>query len=159
MTEYPNHNNFTGQFYSMQALDRRTRVSISVSPEIKQRIVSLKHGNQTYDDVLSRILETIAIDEKGKENGVIFMNSVYVNGDLKRLKESIPLKVHISDNGMIHLSNTEYKILVSCETLQEAIEEAQTEFDTMFNLFNNPETPRGESAIAFGQKLKESVWM
>lgn len=157
---YPNHNNFRGQFYIMQALERRTqRVSISVSPEIKERILSLKRGNQTYDDVLGRILETVAVDEKGEDDGVIFMNSVYINGDLKKLKQSIPLKVHISDKGMIHLSNTEYKILVSCKTLQEALEEAQTEYDTMFKLFNNSETPKSDSAANFGLKLKESVWI
>ncbi len=56
----------------MQAAERKPdRAVIPVSQNVKKRVLSLNGGNQTYDDVLIRMLDTIAVGER--EQGVIFL--------------------------------------------------------------------------------------
>ena len=128
-------------------------------PDIKERVCSLKRGNETYNDVLRNMLDTVAVSEKGEDDGVIFLYSVFVKEDLKKLKSPVALRVHIADNDTIHLANTEYKLLVSAKNLKEAIKEAQLQYADLFDLYNDSETPMSKDALKFGKKLIDSVWM
>ena len=141
----------------MQDLENEPRrFSISIPGEARKELTTLKGGG-TYWQVLKPMVISANEARNGITNGIIFLTTVYVDRKLKSLKQPIPLKVHISENGIIHLSNTDYKILVSCHTLQEAIDEARIEYDNMCSLFTNPDIPKSKSAISFGQKLLNAV--
>jgi hypothetical protein len=143
----------------MQAEEQHSRATLTIHPDIRDRVCSLKRGNDTYNDVLKTMPDTIEIGEEGDCHGIIFLHSVLVKGDLKKLKKPITLRMHIEDNGTIHLANTEFKLLVLCDNLNEAIKEAQYEYSDLFDIYNNSETKMSKDAEKFGKKLKDSVWM
>jgi hypothetical protein len=144
----------------MQAIDGdKKRTQMTVYPKTKQRILSRKREHQTYDDVLNILLDTVEIGDKGEEYGVIFLHSVFVGGEMKKLKKPLPLTLNIAENGYIQLANTEYSILVSSPNVKEAIEEAQLQFSDGFGFFNNPALNLSPAAKARGERFKDAVWM
>lgn len=143
----------------MQAEEQNSFTTIPVHPDIKNRVSLLKRGDETYNDVLKTILDTIEIGDDKNSHGVVFLHSVLVKGRIKSLKIPIPLRMHIEDNGTIHLANTEFKLLASCNNLNEAIKETQNEYSDLYDIYNNPETKMSEEAKEFGEKLKKSVRM
>ncbi|MDU9377164.1 hypothetical protein McpSp1_18110 [Methanocorpusculaceae archaeon Sp1] len=144
----------------MQEMDRRPqKTSISVSAQIKERVRSKKRGNQTYDDVLGQMLDVLDIGERGDEGGVVFLSTVYVHDELKKLKQPMPLKITIQEDESLILTNDEYSFLITCKNLTEGLEKARLMFADDYDLFNDPETPMYPSAAAYGKLLKDSVWM
>ncbi|WP_323383601.1 hypothetical protein [Methanocorpusculum sp.] len=144
----------------MQAIDGdKKRTQMPVYPKTKQRILSRKREHQTYDDVLNILLDTVEIGDKGEEYGVIFLHSVFIGEEIKKLKKPLPLTLNIAENGYIQLANTEYSILVSSPNVKEAIEEAQLQFSDGFELFNNPALNLSPAAKARGERFKDAVWM
>ena len=147
----------------MQVMDQRPqRTSITVSAHIKERVCSRKRGNQTYDDVLEQMLNISDIGEEGKASGVVFLYSVPIgaNTGMKKLKAPLPLLLHVDEkNGFIDLANNEFKILVSCKTLEEALEEAGLQFSDNYDQYNDPNVPMTTAAKEFGKKLRDAVWL
>ncbi|MDV0444304.1 hypothetical protein [Methanorbis rubei] len=144
----------------MQAAGSKSqKTSITVSPHIKKRVCSLKRGNQTYDDVLEQMLTAVEIGEKGEEGGVVFLNTVYVRDDLKKLKRPIPLKITIQEDNSLILSNDEYSFLITCRNLAEGMETARLMFADDYDLYTDPENQVHPSAAAYGKLLKNSIWM
>lgn len=147
----------------MQAMDQRPqKTSITVSTHIKERVCSRKRGNQTYDDVLEQMLNISDIGDEGKASGVVFLYSVPIGADneMKKLKSPLPLLLHVDEkNGFIDLANNEFKILVSCKTLEEALEEAGLQFSDSFDEYNDPSIPMTTAAKEFGKKLRDAVWL
>jgi len=96
----------------MQAEEQNSRATLTIHPDIRDRVRSLKRGNDTYNDVLKTMPDTVEIGEEGDFHGIIFLHSVLVKGDLKKLKKPITLRMHIADNSTIHLANTECELLI-----------------------------------------------
>ena len=143
----------------MQAMDHRPqKTSITVSAHIKERVRSRKRGNQTYDDVLEQMMNVLDIGEK-EEGGIVFLTTVYVRDELKKLKQPIPLKITIREDESLILTNDEYSFLITCKNLAEGLEKARLLFADDYDLFNDPETPMYPSAAAYGKLLKDSVRM
>ncbi|MCZ0861673.1 MAG: hypothetical protein O0W85_04100 [Methanocorpusculum sp.] len=144
----------------MQAMDQRPqKTSITVSAHIKERVCSKKRGNQTYDDVLEQMLDVLDIGETGEEGGVVFLHTVYVHDELKKLKRPMPLKITIQEDESLILTNDEYSFLITCRTLSEGLEKARLMFADDYDIFTDPDTPMYPSAAAYGKLLKDSVWM
>lgn len=142
----------------MQAVKQgQSRTTITISNHIKERVVQKKRGNQTYDDVLENLLDIADIRDSESADGIIFLYSVSIDGDLKKLKEPIKLLLHKEDDGTIDLANDEYKILVSCDSLGEALEDAGIQFAENLSMFSKPNL--SESSRRFGDKLRNAVWM
>jgi hypothetical protein len=147
----------------MQAAETRSqRATISISSEIKERVIQRKRGHQTYDDVLGQMLDILDVGDKGAAHGVVFLSEVPLGKDneMKKLKIPIPLQLHLDQkNGFIVLANTEFKILVSCETLEEALEEAGLQFSDSFDQYNDPDVSMTAASKEFGKKLRDAVWL
>jgi len=147
----------------MQAAEtRRQRATISISSEIKERVIQRKRGHQTYDDVLGQMLDLLDVGDEGTAHGVVFLSEVPLGKDneMKKLKIPILLQLHLDQkNGFIDLANTEYKILVSCETLEEALEEAGLQFSDSFDQYNDPDVSMTAASKEFGKKLRDAVWL
>ncbi|MDV0444140.1 hypothetical protein [Methanorbis rubei] len=145
----------------MQEMESREKpekatVTISVTPRVKETLCSLKRGNESYSEILEPILYTVAVSESDEGIGAVFLKSVYVNDDLKKLKKPIPLKVIIEDNTLI-LSNSEFKILVTCIDIIEGLEEARLQFADLIDIYTDHQ-PMTEGAVTFGKKLMDAVW-
>ncbi|MDO5846545.1 MAG: hypothetical protein Q4Q04_06450 [Methanocorpusculum sp.] len=137
----------------MQAIPPKTgRATISISPELKTTIRSLKRGNETYDDVLKPLIYTAAVHEKGEGIGALFLDSVYIHDQLRKVKSPIPLKIVIDENKSIILVNNEYQLLVVCSRLDEGLEEARREFESLYSIYTRPDIPAAAPAAAFGKK-------
>lgn len=146
--------------YTMQAAERKPdRATIPVSQNVKKRVLSLKRGNQTYDDVLIRMLDTIAVGEKEREQGVVFLYEVPILDEIKKLKNPIPLKIVIDENNSLILVNNEYSILVVCSNLVEGLQEAALQFADDFMDYNDTSLPMTQDARELGEKLRGSVWL
>jgi len=147
----------------MQAAEtRRQRATISISSEIKERVIQRKRGHQMYDDVLGQMLDLLDVGDEGTAHGVVFLSEVPLGKDneMKKLKIPILLQLHLDQkNGFIDLANTEYKILVSCETLEEALEEAGLQFSDSFDQYNDPDVSMTAASKEFGKKLRDAVWL
>ncbi|MEA5037289.1 hypothetical protein SDC9_25415 [bioreactor metagenome] len=147
----------------MQAAETRPqRATISISSEIKERVIQRKRGHQTYDDVLGQMLDMLDVGDEGTAHGVVFLSEVPLGKDneMKKLKMPIPLQLHLDQkNGFIDLANTEFKILVSCETLEEALEEAGLQFSDSFDQYNDPDVSMTAASKEFGKKLRDAVWL
>lgn len=147
----------------MQAAETRPqRATISISSEIKERVIQRKRGHQTYDDVLGQMLDMLDVGDEGTAHGVVFLSEVPLGKDneMKKLKIPIPLQLHLDQkNGFIDLANTEFKILVSCETLEEALEEAGLQFSDSFDQYNDPDVSMTAASKEFGKKLRDAVWL
>ncbi len=147
----------------MQAAETRPqRATISISSEIKERVIQRKRGHQTYDDVLGQMLDLLDVGDEGTAHGVVFLSEVPLGKDneMKKLKIPIPLQLHLdSKNGFIDLANTEFKILVSCDTLEEALEEAGLQFSDSFDQYNDPDVSMTAASKEFGKKLRDAVWL
>ena len=147
----------------MQAAETRSqRATISISSEIKERVIQRKRGHQTYDDVLGQMLDILDVGDEGAAHGVVFLSEVPLGKDneMKKLKIPIPLQLHLDQkNGFIDLANTEFKILVSCETLEEALEEAGSQFSDSFDQYNDPDVSMTAASKEFGKKLRDAVWL
>ena len=147
----------------MQAAEtRRQRATISISSEIKERVIQRKRGHQTYDDVLGQMLDLLDVGDEGTAHGVVFLSEVPLGKDneMKKLKIPILLQLHLDQkNGFIDLANTEYKILVSCETLEEALEEAGLQFSDSFDQYIDPDVSMTAASKEFGKKLRDAVWL
>jgi len=147
----------------MQAAETRSqRATISISSEIKERVIQRKRGHQTYDDVLGQMLDMLDVGDEGAAHGVVFLSEVPLGKDneMKKLKIPIPLQLHLDQkNGFIDLANTEFKILVSCETLEEALEEAGSQFSDSFDQYNDPDVSMTAASKEFGKKLRDAVWL
>ncbi|MDV0443403.1 hypothetical protein [Methanorbis rubei] len=144
----------------MQAMDRddgRTQLSVSVAT--KQRMLSRKKEHQTYDEVLKFLLDTIEVGDDGNEYGVIFLHTIPVDGEMKKLRSPLPLILNIAENGYIQLANTEYSILVSLPTLKEAVDEAQRQFADGLVFFNNPDLHLSPAARERGKHFRDAVVM
>lgn len=138
------------------------KTRITVSSRMKDRVCSRKRGNQTYDDVLEQMLNITDIGDQGKASGVVFLYSVPIGTDneKKKLKSPLPLLLHIDEkNGFVDLANNEFKILVSCKTLEEALEEAGLQFSDNFDQYNDLNVPMTMAAREFGKKLRDAVWL
>lgn len=138
---------------------RPQKTSITVSAHIKERVCSKKRGNQTYDDVLEQMLDVLDIGETGEEGGVVFLNTVYVHDELKKLKRPMPLKITIQEDESLILTNDEYSFLITCRTLSEGLEKARLMFADDYDIFTDPDTSMYPSAAAYGKLLKDSVRM
>ncbi len=82
------------------------------------------------------MLDILDVGDEGTARGVVFLSEVPLGKDneMKKLKIPIPLQLHLDQkNGFIDLANIEFKILVSCETLEEALEEAGLQFSDSFD--------------------------
>ncbi len=147
----------------MQAAEtRRQRATISISSEIKERVIQRKRGHQMYDDVLGQMLDLLDVGDEGTAHGVVFLSEVPLGKDneMKKLKIPILLQLHLDQkNGFIDLANTEYKILVSCETLEEALEEAGLQFSDSFDQYNDPDVSMTAASKEVGKKLRDAVWL
>lgn len=142
----------------MQAVLRRQKTSLSVSRQTKERVIQRKRGNQTYDDVLVSLLDITDVNELGLADGIVFLHSIPINNNMKKLKQPIPLLLHLDKNRKFNLANTEYKILVSfCDTLDEAIQDAGLQFAENLADFTDQSTPMTKSAKEFGEKLLSAV--
>ncbi len=142
----------------MQAVRQRpARATLSVSPQIKERITRRKRGAQTYDDVLEEVLNLADIRESGAADGVIFLHFVSIDGETKKLREPIQLLLHYEEDGTIDLANDEYKILVSCDSLAEALEDAKAQFTENLKMFTAPSL--SPASREFGNKLRNAVWI
>ncbi len=142
----------------MQAIEQRGRTSLSVSCEIKERVRQRKQSNQTYDDVLGNLLEIADIGDSGLADGVVFLYSVPIDGEMKKLKTPIPLLLHQDKNRKFNLANHEYKILVSfCDSLDEAMKDAGEQFVENLYEFTDTTTPMTKAAQEFGEKLKKRI--
>ena len=61
----------------MQAAETRPqRVTISISSEIKERVIQRKRGHQTYYDVLGQMLDLLDVGDEGTAHGVVFLSEV-----------------------------------------------------------------------------------
>lgn len=148
----------------MQVMESRDKpqkatATISVTPRVKETLKSLKRGHESYNDVLEPLLFPATVHEKGDGVGAVFLDSVYVNDNLKKLKKSIPLKLVIDENGSLILANNEYSLLVVCTNLEDGLEEARWEFNSLFNVYLNPDIPDDAPAKQFGKKLESIIWM
>ncbi len=147
----------------MQAAETRPqRATISISSEIKERVIQRKRGHQTYDDVLGQMLDMLDVGDEGTSHGIVFLSEVPLGKDneMKKLKIPIPLQLYLDQkNGFIDLANTEFKILVSCETLEEALEEAGLQFSDSFDQYNDPDVSMTAASKEFGKKLRDAVWL
>lgn len=144
----------------MQAAERKPdRATIPVSQNVKKRVLSLKRGNQTYDDVLIRMLDTIAVGEREREQGVIFLYEVPIHDEIKKLKNPIPLKIVIDENNSLILVNNEYSILVICSNLVEGLQEAALQFADDVMDYTDNSLPMTQDARELGEKMRESVWL
>ena len=124
----------------MQAIDQRPqKTSITVSSHIKERVWVRKRGKQTYDDVLTTLLNTVDAGDKGEGQGVVFLHMVYVNGELHKLKQPIILKMRIQDDNSYILANEEFSSLISCNSIAEGLEEGRRMFEEDYALYTNPE--------------------
>lgn len=143
----------------MESRDKPQKVTatISVTPRVKETLRSLKRGNESYSEVLEPILYTVAVSESDEGIGAVFLKSVYVNDDLKKLKKPIPLKVIIDEDNTLILSNSEFKILVTCTDIIEGLEEARLQFADLIDIYTGDQ-PMTDGAVAFGRKLMDSVW-
>lgn len=56
----------------------------------------------------------MTVSELDEGIDAVFPKSAYVNDDLKKLKKPIPLKVVIDEDNTLILSNSKFKILVTC---------------------------------------------
>jgi hypothetical protein len=109
-----------------------------------------------------QMLNMSDIGDEGKASGVVFLYSVPIGAEneMKKLKSPLPLLLHVDEkNGFIDLANSEFKILVSCKTLEEALEEAGLQFSDSFNEYNDPSIPMTTAAKEFGKKLMNAVWL
>ena len=138
---------------------QKATVTISVTPRVKETLQSLKRGKESYNDVLEPLLYPAEVHERGDGIGAVFLDSVYVNEHLKKLKKSIPLKLVIDENGSLILVNNDYSILVICDNLEDGLEEARWEFNSLAKVFLNPDHPNDSPAKQFGKKLQSIVWM
>ncbi len=147
----------------MQAAETRPqRATISISSEIKERVIQRKRGHQTYDDVLGQMLDMLDVGDEGTAHGIVFLSEVPLGKDneMKKLKIPIPLQLYLDQkNRFIDLANTEFKILVSCETLEEALEEAGLQFSDSFDQYNDPDVSMTAASKEFGKKLRDAVWL
>ncbi|MDU9376749.1 hypothetical protein McpSp1_13760 [Methanocorpusculaceae archaeon Sp1] len=147
------------QVMESEGKPQKAMVTISVTPDVKETLRSLKRGNESYNDVLEPLLFTAAVHEKGDGIGAVFLDSVYMNDTLRKLKKPIPLKIVIDENGSLILANNEYSLLVVCDSLEDGLEEARWEFNSLSKVFQNPEIPDDAPAKQFGKKLQSVVWM
>ncbi|MDU9376661.1 hypothetical protein McpSp1_12850 [Methanocorpusculaceae archaeon Sp1] len=139
---------------------KSSKTTITVTEDIKMRVRALKRGNQTYNDVLDTVLRMADVSERREGEGVVFLYSVMVRGDEKKLKRPIPLELHLNDDGTMVLSNDEFSLLVVCSHLKEGLKEAQLEFSSEYDIFCNPELPeKAVSAREYGKKLQDMIWM
>ena len=144
----------------MQAEERKPdRATITVSQNVKKRVLSLKRGNQTYDDVLVSMLDTIAVREREREQGIVFLYEVPIYDEVKKLKNPIPLKIVIDENSSLILVNNEYSILVTCHNLIEGLQEAALQFADDFMDYTDRSIPMTQDARELGERLRESVWL
>ncbi len=136
------------------------KTTITVTEDIKKRVCALKRGNQTYDEVLDTVLSMADVSERREDEGVVFLYSVMVKGDEKKLKRAIPLQLHLNDDGTMVLSNDEFSLLVVCSHLKEGLKEAQLEFSDEYDIFCNPDLPQeAVSAHEYGKKLQDIIWV
>ena len=143
----------------MQVMDQRPqKTSITVSTHIKERVCSRKRGNQTYDDVLNVLLDTIDAGEKGDEQGVVFLHTVYVNGELKKLKLPIILKMMIQEDNSYVLANEEFSFLISCSSIADGLEEGRRMFDEDYGIYTNPENQIHPLAKKRSEMLQSAIW-
>lgn len=148
------------QLYITQAAERKPdRATIPVSQNVKKRVLSLKRGNQTYNDVLIRMLDTIAVGDREREQGVVFLYEVPILDEIKKLKTPIPLKIVIDENNSLILVNNEYSILVVCTNLVEGLQEAALQFADDFMDYTDNSLPMTEDGQELGEKLREAVWL
>jgi hypothetical protein len=103
------------------------------------------------------MLNMLDIGEKGDDGSIVFLNTVYVHDELKKLKRPMPLKITIQEDESLILTNDEYSFLITCKNLTEGLEKARLMFADDYDLFNDPETPMYPSATAYGKLLKDSV--
>lgn len=124
----------------MQAIDQRPqKTSITVSSHVKDRVCARKRGNQTYDDVLNTLLDTVDAGDKGEEQGVVFLHTAYVDGELQKLIQPIILRMMIQDDNSYVLANEEFAFLISCTSIAEGLEECRRMFEEDYALYTNPE--------------------
>lgn len=143
----------------MQAMDQRPqKTSITVSTHIKERVCSRKRGNQTYDDVLNVLLDTVDTGEKGDEQGVVFLHTVYVKGELKKLKQPILLKMMIQEDNSYVLANEEFSFLISCSSIADGLEEGRRMFEEDYALYTNPENQVHPLAKKRAEMLQSAIW-
>lgn len=137
----------------------KRRAGISVSAKVKSDLMSLKVGNETYNDILEPIVSSIAQNNTENELGVIFLDSVYINDKLVALKKRIPLKIILDENKSVILVNDDYNILSVCSNLDEGLEEARREFEAMYSIYTEPSLPQDSPAARYGHKLKSILNM
>ncbi len=102
---------------------------------------------------------TIAVGERKREQGVVFLYEVPIHDEIKRLKNPIPLKIVIDENSSLILVNNEYSILVVCENLIEGLQEASLQFADDFIDYTDASLPMTEDARRLWEKLRESIWL
>lgn len=137
---------------------QRATATISVSPNVKEVLRSLKRGNESYNDVLEPILYPATVAESGEGIGAVYLKTVYAGDTLKKLKKPIPLKLIIDEDNTLILANNEYKIFVTCCDIIEGLEEARLQFADLLDIYTDDQ-PMTKGAEAFGRKLKEAVRM
>ena len=130
-------------------------ITISLTKNSLQILNQLKtSADASYDEVIGNLFNT----SNDSNHGVIFLNTVYVEGELKRLVTPIPLELYIHEDKMISLSNDEYSILVTCSSLADGLEEARLEFSDEYAIFCDESIPdAAASAKKYGEKLKHLV--
>ena len=90
------------------------------------------------------------------DSGFLLLREILLDGEVRKLRFPIPLVLNIAENGFVQLANTEYAILVSCETMQEALETAGYQFADNLLEYTD-ESPMTDDAREFGQKLLSCV--
>ena len=116
-----------------------------------------KRGNQTYDDVLENLLNLADIGDSEQADGIVFLYSVPIDGETKKLREPIQLLLHCEEDGTVDVANDEYSILVSADSLRQAVEDAKLQFVENLKRFTAPGL--SSSSQKFGEKLMNAVWM
>lgn len=134
-----------------------TQTTISISTSTFKRVLQKKRDNQTYDDIFSNLLDIADISDLEDVDGIVFLDSVPIDGEMKKLKKPIMLLLHTESDGSVDLANDEFKILVSCNSLTEALKDAGEQFAENLAMFSEPN--QSEQSRIFGEKLRNSVWM
>lgn len=134
-----------------------TQTTISISTSTFKRVLQKKRDNQTYDDIFSNLLDIADISDLEDVDGIVFLDSVPIDGEMKKLKKPIMLLLHTESDGSVDLANDEFKILVSCDSLTEALKDAGEQFAENLAMFSEPN--QSEQSRIFGEKLRNSVWM
>lgn len=142
----------------MTAAEERVQwSSIPLPHKAKEELISIKQGNETYWDILKPFIQSAKEVRAGVGTGVVFLNNVYVNGELRNLKSPMPLTLRVDELDGLVLSNDVYGIIVTCSNLNEGFEEAREVFDEIYQIYVNTSQKQTEKAKKFALFMQKSV--